>query len=131
VGLKELTDSFIKTTIGPGATQRQKVLAMAANCMTADGVSGAITTAPIPVAYLAPDSDFKRGPMRRSRTIFGTPDKLFGNIAQNNDMGFFMGPDGIHIGKIDGSGKATPDVIYAPPIAEVQPQSTDDVGVRY
>jgi hypothetical protein len=126
VGLDELTNSLVKVTTGPGATQRQTVLAMAANCLKADG-----STASIPIAYLAPDSDFKRGPLPRSQTIFGTPNRLFGNIAKANDMGFFMGPNGLSIGKIDGSGKSAPDMIYAPPLTEGQTQPTNDGSIRY
>jgi hypothetical protein len=131
VGLDELTNSVVKTTVGPGATQRQTVLAMAANCLRPDGVTGALTTASIPIAYLAPDSDFKRGPLPRSQTIFGTPNKLFANIAKANGMGRAMGPNGLSIGKIDGSGKSTPDMIYAPPPTEGQTQPASDGNVRY
>ena len=98
VGIDELTNSFVKTSIGPGATQREIVLNMAANCLKADG-----STASIPIDYLAPDSDFTRGPLPRSQTIFGTPNKLFANIAKANNMGFLMGPPGLSMGKIDGS----------------------------
>jgi hypothetical protein len=126
VGLDELTDSIVKTTIGPGATQRQIVLAMAANCLRADD-----STVPIPIAYLAPESDFRVGPLPRSSTIFGTPNKLFAAIARANDMGFSMGPHGLSIGKIDGAKKATPDVIYAPPLTEGQTQPASDGSIRY
>jgi hypothetical protein len=126
VGLDELTNSLVKVTTGPGATQRQTVLAMAANCLKADG-----STASIPIAYLAPDSDFKRGPLPRSQTIFGTPNKLFADIAKANDMGFVMGPNGLSIGKLAGSGSPTPDVIYAPPLTERLTQPSSDGTVRY
>jgi hypothetical protein len=126
VGLDELTGSYVKVTTGPGATQRQIVLAMAANCLKADG-----STASIPIAYLAPDSDFKRGTLSRSSTIFGTPNKLFANIAKANDMGLFMGPNGLSIGKLDGSSKSAPDMIYAPPLTEGQTQPSSDGSIRY
>jgi hypothetical protein len=126
LGLDELTNSVVKTTIGPGATQRQTVLAMAANCLKADG-----SFASIPIAYLAPDSDFKRGPLPRSQTIFGTPNKLFANIAKANDMGLAMTAAGLSIGKIDGTKKSAPDVIYAPPRTEGQTQPTSDGSIRY
>jgi hypothetical protein len=126
LGMDELTNRVMSTTIGPGASQRETVLAMAANCLKADG-----TTAPIPIVYLAPDSDFRAQRLPRSQTIFGTPNHLFANIAKNNDMGFFMGPNGISIGKIDGSRKATPDVIYAPPLTEGQTQPASDGNIRY
>jgi hypothetical protein len=80
-GLQELTDNFVKVTTGPGVTQRQTVLAMAANCNT-----------PIPIAYVAPDSEFKTQALPRSQTIFGTPRRLFAAIARTNNMGFFIGP---------------------------------------
>lgn len=125
-GIEELTNSYVKTTVGPGATQRETVLAMVANCLKADGSKAAI-----PIDYLAPDSDFKRGPLPRSQTIFGTPNNLFANVAKGNDMGFFMGHNGISIGKLDGSKKAEPDVIYAPPFTEGQTQPTSDGSIRY
>jgi hypothetical protein len=117
VGIDELINNFTKVTSGPRATQREVVLAMAQNCLT-----------PIPVAYAAPDSDFKAGALPRSSTIFGTPNTLFANIAANNDMSFFIGPDGLHIGKLDGSGSAKPDIIYAPPL---QAGQTAEPGVDY
>lgn len=117
VGLDFLINSFTATTQGPRSTQRQIVLAMAANCST-----------PVPIAYLAPDSDFKSGTLPRSSTIFGTPSKLFGNVAQNNDMSFFFAPDGLHMGKLDGSGSEKPDIIYAPPLQDGQ---TEESGIDY
>lgn len=117
VGIDELINNFTKVTVGPRATQRQIVLAMAANCST-----------PVPVAYVAPDSDFKVGTLPRSSTIFGTPNKLFGNIAKNNDMAVLMGPDGLHMAKIAGSGESKPDIIYAPPL---QVGQTEESGVDY
>jgi hypothetical protein len=125
VGLPELTDTYIKAIVGPKATQREIVLAMAANCLKADG-----TPAPLPVAYLAPDSDFTRGSLPRSQTIFGAPSRLFGNVAEANGMSYFFGSDGIHLGRVDGSAKATPDVIYAPPISAGSNQK-EEAGVRY
>ena len=97
VGLDELMKSFVKTNIGPGATQRETVLAMAANCFKADGSSGSI-----PIVYLAPDSDFKTQTFPRSQTIFGTPNNLFDTIARTNKMASFVGPHGLSMGKIDG-----------------------------
>ena len=126
VGLNVLTDNFVRTTLGPGATQRQIVLAMAANCI---GANNSPTS--IPIAYLAPDSDFKVQPLPRSSTIFGTPNKLFGNLARANDMGFAVGPNGLSLGKLDGSGSSTPDVIYAPPLTEDQTQPVTDGIIRY
>jgi len=123
VGIDELTNSVVSVTVGPRATQREIVLAMAQNCLKADG-----STASIPVAYLAPDSDFKAQPLPRSSTIFGTPNELFGNIAQNNDMAFFFGSNGLHVGKIDGAQAPAPDIIYAPPL---QAGQTADSGVDY
>jgi hypothetical protein len=126
IGLDELTDSYVKATTGPGATQRQIVLAMAANCFKADG-----STASIPTAYIAPDSHFKRGPLPRSSTIFGTSNRLFKTIANANEMGVVMGPTGLSVGKIDGAKKATPDMIYAPPLTEGQTQPTSEGNIRY
>jgi hypothetical protein len=123
VGLPELTDTYVKAIVGPKATQREIVLAMAANCLKADG-----TPASLPVAYLAPDSDFTRGSLPRSQTIFGAPSRLFANVAEANSMSYFFGPDGIHMGRVDGSAKANPDVIYAPPQQEGQ---TQESGVDY
>lgn len=114
VGIDELLNAFTSTTLGPRSTQRQIVLAMAASCST-----------PVTVAYLAPDSDFKSQPLPRSSTVFGTPSKLFGNIAKNNDMTYFFAADGLHLGKLDGGGASTPDIIYAPPLQAGQsPDST-------
>ena len=126
VGLDELTNSIVKTTIGPGATQRQIVLSMAQNCLKPDG-----TAVSVPIDYLAPDSDFTRGPLPRSQTIFGTPNKLFANIAKANAMGQAMGPRGLSMGKIDGSKSGTPDMIYAPPLTEGQAQPSSDGSIRY
>lgn len=117
VGIDELVNNFTKVTAGPRATQREIMLAMAANCST-----------PVPVAYVAPDSDFKAGALPRSSTIFGTPSKLFGNIAAKNDLAYFFDSAGFHIGKIDGSGQSAPDIIYAPPL---QPGQTPEAGVSY
>jgi hypothetical protein len=123
LGIDELTNSVVRTTIGPGATQRETVLAMVQNCLRADG-----TQATVPVAYLAPDSDFKAQPLPRSQTIFGTPNKLFRAIASSNDMLMRYGPDGLSIGKPDGSKSAAPDVIYAPPLQDGQ---TGEPGIDY
>lgn len=126
VGLQQQTDNYVSATVGPNATQRQTVLAMAANCLGSGG-----TPAPIPIAYLAPDSDFKANALPRSQTIFGTPNKLFADIAKSNDMVSFMGPDGLYLGKLDGARKSTPDVIYAPPLTEAQTQAPSDGTIRY
>lgn len=123
VGLEELTNSFISASVGPLATQREVVLSMAANCQRADG-----TNVALPIAYLAPESDFKRGTLPRSSTIFGTPNQLFGQIARMNDMGFLFGPEGIFMGKPVVSGASTPDVIYSPPLQDGQ---TEESGVEY
>lgn len=117
VGLDYFINNFTKVTVGPRATQREIVLAMAANSQT-----------PIPIAYLAPDSDFKAGALPRSSTIFGTPSKLFGNVASKNDLVSFYSSDGLHLGKPDGSGDSAPDIIYAPPL---QAGQTAEAGVSY
>jgi hypothetical protein len=131
LGMEELTNSVVSVTTGPGASQRETVLAMAANCLKRDASTGAITTTSIPIAYLAPESDFKAQRLPRSQTIFGTPNKLFANIARANEMGSAMGPHGLMVGKMDGSKNAAPDVIYAPPLSEGQTQPSDDGSIRY
>lgn len=115
IGLDQLTNSLVATSAGPRSTQREIVLAMAQSCST-------------PVAYLAPDSDFKSQPLPRSSTLFGTPSKLFGNVARANDMTFFVASDGLHMGKMDGLGTSNPDIIYAPP---QQPGQSPDSTVSY
>jgi hypothetical protein len=99
---------------------------MAQNCMRSDGSIQAI-----PIAYLAPDSDFKAGALPRGQTIFGTPNKLFRVIAENSKMLMTYGPEGLFMGRMDGSGSAEPDVIYAPPLTEGQTQPTSNGSVRY
>jgi hypothetical protein len=126
VGLPELTDRFVRVTIGPGATQRQIVLAIAQNCFTADNKPAP----PIPVDYLAPDDHFKIGPLPRSTTIFGHPWDLFGQVARGNNMLHMYGPSGVSIGRTDGAGNAQPDLIYAPPISAGSAQK-QEAGVRY
>ena len=119
VGLQELTDNIVQVTTGPGVTQRETVLKMAASCIR-----------PIPIAYVAPDAEFKSQPLPRSQTIFGTPQRLFGSIARANDMVSCIGPNGLFMGPLAASG-LKPDVIYAPPLSESQTQPASDGNIRY
>jgi hypothetical protein len=109
-GLKELIDNMVKVQLGPLATQRQIVLEMAKKAMNG----------PIPIAYLAPDSDFSVGALPRSTTIFGKPSHLFAQVASANEMALFFAPDGLHMGKLKRS-DANPDITYAPPLTDSIP----------
>ena len=120
VGLQEMVDGFTTALNGAGAKQRDIVLAMAANAST-----------PIPVAYVAPESDWKVGALPRSSTVFGTPSTLFGSIANANDLTAFYSPAGLVIGKIDGAGSPAPDLFYAPPQAEGQQARQFDPQTRF
>ena len=51
----------------------------------------------------------------RQRTVFGTTDKYFGQIAQGNNMQWFKAAKGAYLGQLQSS-TATPDIVYSPPI---------------
>jgi hypothetical protein len=113
LGLQQLMESMVSVTVGPLATQRDIVLKMAENCS-------------LPVAYIAPASDFKAGSLPRSSTIFGTPQKIFGQIAGNNNMASSFGAEGFAMGEF--KGKDVSDIIYSPPL---QGGQTEESGISY
>ncbi len=113
LGIQELTENVIAMTIGPLATQREIVIKMAENLS-------------LPVSYVAPESEFPAKTLPRSSTVFGTPQKIFGQIASRNDMAFSLGPSGIFLAGIVEN--KSPDYVYAPPL---QQQQKAETGVSY
>ena len=113
-GLPWRTRNFISVATKAGQSQWQIVQQMAQGAKT-----------PIPIAYCDPAVNFLPTVLPRSKTIFGTPDTLFHQIADQNNMTTFIGPNGLYIGKLENPG-APVDVIFAPPlIVGQQPEANE------
>ena len=113
-GLPWRTRNFISLATKAGQTQWQIVQQMAQGAKTS-----------IPIAYCDPAANFNQTVLPRSKTIFGTPDQLFGQIADQNNMTTFIGPNGLYLGRLENPG-APVDVIYAPPlILGQQPEANE------
>jgi hypothetical protein len=65
--------------------------------------------------------------LARGKTTFGRPDEILQQIAQTNNLMFYLSPNGINVRSIAPvSAQATPDLVYGPPwppTATVQPEN--------
>jgi hypothetical protein len=115
LGLPEVVNNFTNCATGPVSTQWNIVQQSA-------------KSAGINIAHLDDPSAFTGQQLPRGRTIFGTPNRLFGQIAQQNNMVSFYSPQGLVMGK-PGASSGTPDLIYAPPLAAGQQPSADEASI--
>jgi hypothetical protein len=114
-GLKEIVQNFVNTAAGPIETQWSIV-------------QKAAQSAGINIAYLDPESSFTAQKLPRGKTLFGTPDRLFGQIATQNDMVTFYSAQGLNMGKAKAASTA-PDIIYAPPLAVGQQPASNEASL--
>jgi hypothetical protein len=114
-GLKEIVQNFVNTAAGPIETQWSIV-------------KKAAQSAGINIAYLDPESSFTGQKLPRGKTIFGSPDRLFGQIATQNDMVTFYSAQGLNMGKAKAASTA-PDIIYAPPLPQGQQPASNEASI--
>jgi hypothetical protein len=115
VGLPELVNNIVNVTTGPVANQWEIVQRMA-------------QAAGINIAHIDNASSFSQQQLPRGKTIFGSPSRLFGQIAAQNNLLSFYTPQGLMIGKPTGA-SSTPDITYAPPLGNGQQPSSDEASI--
>lgn len=109
LGLPEVQNRFMNDAIGPVQTQWQIV-------------QRAAQSAGIKISHLDDESAFTQQTLPRGKTIFGTPTRLFAQIAQQNNMVSFYSPDGLVMGKPKAS-SGHPDITFAPFNPDAAPSS--------
>jgi hypothetical protein len=109
MGVNELVRQVAIGSVNAFTAQDDIVRQIAARCEN-----------PIPVAYLAPKTDSNGKPNWKQATsvlpepIFGNPRNLLDNIAENNNMQWFYGYDGIHMGNFLTMASTADVITYTP-----------------
>ena len=97
-----ILNSGLNFTIGPLGSQAQAVRQMVAKVKGYDLLSS------------LPD-EFNSKEFVRSKTIFGSIAKYFGQAADDHNLNWYKSPQGAAIGSLD-SGTDTPDFVYSAPL---------------
>jgi hypothetical protein len=89
VGKLELANSFVAANVKELTTQKNLILQMAANCYFNSGV-------PLPIESLS--DSLNGGGLPRGQVLFGNPRNVLNDIADANNLQWFMSEDGINVG---------------------------------
>lgn len=118
VGLDEITNNYVSMSHSRYATQADLIARMAAAAHN-----------PLEVQYLDREALSKKQ-LPRGKAIFGAVGKYFNQIAVENKMSFWYGPQGVNIGPFGNAG-GTPLLTYGPGTGLLgTPQQTQD-GVSF
>lgn len=105
LGLTELSRNFTDQTFASEITQTEMLQQIAAQAFTR-----------IPVDKVS--SDLKSVKLPRGKTVFGNPTKYFDQIAEDNNMAWWLGKTGLAMGTPDEDIDLNipPSLTFAPPI---------------
>lgn len=118
LGRDLITNNFVNFSQSAFASQTEVVRRIAAEAFNM----------PIPVAYLAPNLKTSQDP--RGSTYFGSPGKHLDQIAEDNNMQWWIDSNGLNMGSMAQSDGA-PALVYTPSTGIVgTPQQTQD-GVAF
>lgn len=113
IGLQDIISSIVNFAQGPQSTQGDCVRAICKNAKPA-----------IPLQYVSPTLDSKR--LVAPKVFAGAPSRYFDQIARDNNMLWFRGPNGVYIGPPQAN-SGSPDITYSAPLAPgstAQPDTT-------
>jgi hypothetical protein len=103
IGANELTRQIAIGTVNAFTAQDQIVRQIAARCGY-----------PIPISQMAEPGSFKPTTSILPEPLFGTPRNLLDNIAENNNMQWWLGFDGLYMGNILTTPSVNDVITYTP-----------------
>ena len=108
LGLGDISRNFVNQTFVAGITQAELATKIAAQAFSK-----------IPVARLS--DKIKSDPLPRGRTVFGSPSKYFGSIAQDSNLQWWLDSKGLTMsGMTDDDIPTAASLTFTPPSLPVQ-----------